>query len=198
MAKLNLETVIEKLYEDTNNSIKKDVLTWLEGENIETVEDAINLLNNVRCENADVSHLVYNYDISSWVYEHEDAILEIINGLIDTDLHDLDDINWEQHDDLANVLNNWESGESRYDVWRESVLEEAVEMAEEENEDWDSLDEDERLEIVNEALDVLFYRYDVFELTKTDKAQLAWLSFEYEAQNLAEEFGEIEKEKEGE
>lgn len=194
MEKINLETVIEKMYEVSNNSIEKDVLTWLLGQEVETVEDAINLLNNVRCENADVSHLVYNYDISSWVYEHEDAILEIINGLIDTDLHDLDDINWEQHDDLANVLNNWESGESRYDVWRESVLEEAVEMAEEENEDWDSLDEDERLEIVNEALDVLFYRYDVFELTKTDKAQLAWLSFEYEAQNLAEEFGEIEKE----
>lgn len=189
-----LQTIIDGLYAEGLNSVQQDVLTWLEGSEAKTEEDAINLLQNVQCENADVGHLVYNNDISAWVYDNEEAILEIINGLVGADLHDLDDINWAQHDDLSSVLNNWNSGNSRYDTWREDVHEEAVELAEDDNEDWEELDEEEQQDVINEALDYLFYQYDVFELTSADKAQLAWLSFEYEAHNLAEDLQEIREE----
>lgn len=189
-----LQTIIDGLYAEGLNSVQQDVLTWLEGSEVETLSDAVNLLQNVKCENADVSHLVYNNDISAWVWEHEEAIIEIINGLVGADLHDLENINWEQHDDLSSVLNNWESGESRYDTWREDVHEEAVEMAEDDTEDWEELDEEEQQDVINEALDYLFYQYDVFKTTKIDKAHLAWLAFEYEAQNLAEDLQEIKEE----
>lgn len=192
-----LNKTIEGLYAGEElNTVQKDVLTWLEGTEAETLEDAINTLENVNCENADVSHLVYNNDISAWVYEHEESIIEIVNNLVGTDLHDLDEITWAQHDDLASVLNNWESGESRYDTWREDVHEEAVELAEEEDE-WENWNEEEQQDAINEALDYLFYQYDVFELTSTDKSELAWLAFEYEAQNLAEQLEGIREVVEG-
>lgn len=182
-----LDKVIDGLYAGELNTVQKDVLTWLAGSEAETLEDAINLLENVQCENADVSHLVYNKDISAWVYEHEESILEIINGLVGTDLHDLDEINWAQHDDLASVLTEWESGHDRYYLWVDDTREEAEELAHDDNEDWEEMDEEEKEDAINEALDVLFYQYDVFELTNTNKMELAWLAFEYEAQNLAEE-----------
>lgn len=193
-----LNKTIEGLYAGELNTVQQDVLTWLAGSEAETLEDAINTLENVNCENADVSHLVYNNDISAWVYDNEESILEIINGLVGADLHDLDDINWEQHDDLSRVLGKWESGERRYDTWAEDVYEESVEMAEEDNEDWEEMDEDEQKEATKEALDYLFYQYDVFELTSADKSELAWLSFEYEAQNLAEQLEGIREVVEGE
>lgn len=193
-----LQKTIEGLYAGELNTIQKDILTWLAGTEAETLEDAINALENVNCKNADVSHLVYNNDISTWVYEHEDAIIEIVNNLTGTDLHDLDDINWAQHDDLASVLNNWEYGEHRYDEWAEDVHSEAVQIAEDDNEDWEGLDEEEQQDVINEVLDQLLMKYNPFELTSTDKSQLAWLSFEYEAQNLAEELEGIKEVVEGE
>lgn len=193
-----LTKTIEGLFAGELNTVQKDVLTWLVGTEAETLEDAINTLENVQCENADVSHLVYNKDISVWVYEHEESIIEIINGLVGTDLHDLDEINWAQHDDLASVLTEWESGQDRYDLWAEDTREEAEELAQDDNEDWEEMDEEEKEDAINEALDVLFYHYDVFELTNTNKMELAWLAFEYEAQNLAEQLEGIREVVEGE
>lgn len=188
-----LEKTIQKLVEETNNSIKLDVLTWLDGSEAETLKDAINLLENVNCESADVSHLVYYVDCGSWVYEHEQAILELINEFTTSKIYDVDDIGWEQHNELSCEIPCWESGDDRMSRFEEAHWDEALELAEDDNEDWEQMSDDEQEYAIKEALDVLFYQEDAFELDKTDKVALAWYAFEQTAWRLAEELENIEE-----
>lgn len=192
-----LNETIEKLYLGTNNSIEKDVLTWLEGEEVETVSDAINLLQNVKCENADVGHLVYYVDCGVWVYEHEEAIEQYLNSFYGVEI-DLLLPHMDSHDELSNVISYWHTGDYRLTQWIEDNTDKAEESCRENIEDWEKLDEGEQQDCINEELDHMQDYVNPFELDKHDKTALSWFIFESVARDLAEQLEGIKKEKEGE
>lgn len=193
-----LNKTIEGLFAGELNTIQKDVLTWLAGTEAETLGDAIRLLQNVSCESGDVGHLIYNVDCGAYVYDNEKAVLEVINDLTTSEINDVDYISWESHNELSHEISDWESGDDRMIRFEEEHREEASEIAQDDNEDWDSLDEDEQDDAISDALDVIFYQEDPLELTNNDKVTLAWLAFEQHAWNLSEELEGIREVVEGE
>ncbi len=188
-----LEKAIDALVGASADTIEKDVLYWLTGEDVDTLDEAINLLENVSCEAGDVNHLVYTSDCINWVLEHEEAIIDFLNANIDDEVDSLDNISWEQHNQINSIITGWESGDDRVTWFVDDYYEHAKENAREDNENWELMTEEEKEEAISEEIDYLVKLHEPLELTSSDKANLAWLTFEQTAWDLAEELEELKK-----
>lgn len=181
-----LNKTIEGLYAGELNSVQKDVLTWLEGTEAETLDDAVNTLQNVSCESGDVSHLIYNVDCGLWIWEHSDAIEHYLNCVYGVEI-DLLLPHIDSHDELSDVISYWHTGDYRLTQWLEDNTDKAEEACIENIEDWEELDEGEQQDCINEELDHMQDYVNPFELDKHDKTALSWFIFEAVARDLAEQ-----------
>lgn len=184
--KKTLEKAIDALIGASADTIEKDVLYWLTGEDVDTLDEAINLLENVSCEAGDVNHLVYTSDCINWVLEHEEAIIDFLNANIDDEVDSLDDISWEQHNQINSIITGWESGDDRVSRFNSDNWDEAEDSAIESigQEEWNSLDEMERDDVIQGQLNFMLYTEAPLDIDKHDYVELAHSTFEYYAHVL--------------
>ncbi|QVD57983.1 hypothetical protein BT3_022 [Staphylococcus phage BT3] len=132
-----------------------------------------------------IGKLIYTSDVVNFFDRYEQDIEEVITdyleGITGAQYYDL--LNYELMSDLENYANVEFQHE---DTYHEIEYDLAENMASDEIEDFDDMDEEEQAEAVFEAMELV-----ELEIQDTDKVQFVNLAVEIVAQELAEERGDI-------
>ena len=154
------------------NTIKE----FLQGQEQSTVRDVA----THGVQSGAIGRLIYTSDVVNFFDRYyndiEAVITNYLEGITGAQYYDL--LNYELMRDLENYANVFFEEE---DTYLDITLDLAEQLAEEDNEDWNELTEDEQQEL---SLD---YMDDVeLEIQDTDKVQFVYLAVEIVAQQMQE------------
>ena len=152
---------------------------FLQGQEASTVRD----IATHGVQSGAIGELIYTADVVDFFNRYysdiEAVVTEYLEGITGMQYYDL--LNYELMRDLENYANVFFEEE---DTYLDITLDLAEQLAEEDNEDWNELTEDEQQEI---SLD---YMDDVeIDIQDVDKVQFVNLAVDIVAQELAEERG---------
>ena len=175
--------------ETVKDSVKYEVIEWVESmsEDYDNMEDIFNDLFAGGCESGIVTDLIYYNDTVKYFEKHEDEIIEMLEQLGIENVE-----SWDGLQELSNIFPQLDDADTRH-IEAEEVREKAEEETPEVyGDDWDNMDEEEKMDAINEyASNIMMYENDPMELTDYDKNYLAWVSFEHEASLLHDEYLDV-------
>lgn len=157
------------------------IQAFLQGQEASTVKDVA----THGVQSGAIGKLIYTSDVvnffDSYEQDIEAVITDYLEGITGAQYYDL--LNYELMSDLENYANVEFQHE---DTYHEIEYDLAENMASDEIEDFDDMDEEEQAEAVFEAMELV-----ELEIQDTDKVQFVNLAVEIVAQELAEERGDI-------
>ena len=159
------------------NTIKE----FLQGQEASTVKDVA----EYGVESGAIGKLIYTSDVVNFFDRYEQDIEEVITEYIEevTGQQYYDLLNYELMRDLENYANVEFQHE---DTYHEIEFDLAENIASNEIEGFDDMDEEEQVDAIYEAMEFI-----ELEIQDTDKVEFVNLAVEIVAQELAEERGDI-------
>ena len=187
----NEQKALQMIKDETvKDSVKYEVIEWVESriEDYNNIEDIFNDLLTGGCESGIVTNLIYYDDTVKYFEKHEDEIIEMLEQLGIENVE-----SWDGLQELSNIFPQLDDADTRHIEAEEEVREKAEEETPEAyGDDWDNMDEDEKIDAINEyASNIMMYENNPMELNNQDKNYLAWASFEHEASLLYDKYLDV-------
>lgn len=185
----NLLNVLKTMETETTG-VKNDVINYLleYNDNSEDLQTHLEDINNYGCESGQVNHLIYYTDTVEYFEEHEEEIMQMLEELGIEDVE-----SWDGLQELSDMFPLLETPDDRHENAENEIMEKAEEETPElYGNDWDEMDEDEKVDAVQEyASNIMMYDNNPMKLDTQDKNYLAWAIFEYNASVLFDELEEM-------
>ena len=187
----NEQKALQMIKDETiEGTVKYEVIEWVESriKDYDNMEDIFNDLFTGGCESGIVTNLIYYDDTVKYFEKHEDEIVEMLEQLGIENVE-----SWDGLQELSSIFPQLDDADTRHIEAEEEVREKAEEEAPElYGDDWDEMDEDEKMDAINEyASNIMMYENDPMGLTDYDKNFLAWASFEHESSLLHDEYLDV-------
>ena len=187
----NEQKALQMIKDETvKDSVKYEVIEWVESmmDGYSNIDDIFNDLFTGGCESGIVTNLIYYDDTVKYFDDHESEIMEMLEQLGIEDVE-----SWDGLQELSDIFPQLDDADTRHIKAEEEVREKAEEETPEDyGDDWDNMDEDEKMDAINEyTSNIMMYENDPMELTDYDKNYLAWASFEHEASLLYDKYLDV-------
>ena len=188
----NEQKALKMIKDETiEGTIKYEVIEWVESiiGGYENIENIFNDLFTGGCESGIVTDLIYYDDTLAFYNKYEHEI-----GIFLEEYLEIEDVeSWDGLQELSDIFPQLDDADTRHIKAEEEVREKAEEETPEVyGDDWDNMDEDEKMDAINEyASNIMMYENDPMELTDYDKNFLAWTSFEHEASLLYDKYLDV-------